>query len=81
MLLTLKHSIDPSYRNGGTFRLVFNDNMLKIVSEMEDVQKRPLWLPEIVDVAPATVLNIPYAIDPAITDIGQRAIVYLLRRL
>ncbi|MGX8943243.1 phage major capsid protein [Symbiopectobacterium sp. Eva_TO] len=70
-LLTLKHSIDPAYRNGGTFRLVFNDNTLKMLSEMEDAQKRPLWLPEIVGVAPATVLNIPYVIDPAISDIGK----------
>uniref|UniRef100_A0A3B0MG04 Phage capsid-like C-terminal domain-containing protein n=1 Tax=Arsenophonus endosymbiont of Trialeurodes vaporariorum TaxID=235567 RepID=A0A3B0MG04_9GAMM len=70
-LLTLKHSIDPAYRNGGTFRFVFNDNTLKMLSEMEDAQKRPLWLPEIVGVAPATVLNIPYVIDPAIADIGK----------
>lgn len=70
-LLALKHSIDPAYRNGGTFRWVFNDNTLKMLSEMEDAQKRPLWLPEIVGVAPATVLNIPYVIDPAIADIGK----------
>ncbi|WP_334472414.1 phage major capsid protein [Arsenophonus sp. PmNCSU2021_1] len=70
-ILALKHSIDPAYRNGVTFRLVFNDNTLKKLSGMEDAQKRPLWLPEIVGVAPATVLNIPYVIDPAIADIGK----------
>ncbi|BAE75632.1 Phage capsid family protein [Sodalis glossinidius str. 'morsitans'] len=69
-VLALKHSIDPAYRKGSTFRLAFNDNTLKMLSEMEDGQKRPLWLPDIVGVAPASVLNVPYVIDPAIADIG-----------
>lgn len=69
-VLALKHSIDPAYRKGSAFRLAFNDNTLKMLSEMEDGQKRPLWLPDIVGVAPASVLNVPYVIDPAIADIG-----------
>lgn len=69
-VLALKHSIDPAYRKGSSFRLAFNDNTLKMLSEMEDGQKRPLWLPDIVGVAPASVLNVPYVIDPAIADIG-----------
>lgn len=69
-VLALKHSIDPAYRKGSTFRLAFNDNTLKMLSEMEDGQKRPLWLPDIVGVAPASVLNVPYVIDSAIADIG-----------
>ncbi|BGI52710.1 MAG: phage major capsid protein [Candidatus Hamiltonella defensa (Ceratovacuna japonica)] len=70
-ILALKHSIDPAYRRGTSFRLAFNDNTLKMLSEMEDGQKRPLWLPEIVGVKPATILNVPYVIDPAIADIGK----------
>jgi len=69
-VLALKHSIDPAYHKGSSFRLAFNDNTLKMLSEMEDGQKRPLWLPDIVGVAPASVLNVPYVIDPAIADIG-----------
>ena len=69
-ILTLKHSLDPAYRRGPKFRLAFNDNTLKLISEMEDGQGRPLWLPDIVGVAPASVLNVPYVIDQEIDDIG-----------
>lgn len=69
-ILTLKHSIDPAYRRGPKFRLAFNDSTLKLISEMEDGQGRPLWLPDIVGVAPASVLNVPYVIDQEIDDIG-----------
>lgn len=69
-ILALKHAIDPAYRGGSSFRLAFNDNTLKIISEMTDAQNRPLWLPDIVGVAPASVLNVPYVIDQGIDDIG-----------
>ncbi|MGF2654859.1 phage major capsid protein [Serratia marcescens] len=69
-ILALKHAIDPAYRRGDRFRLAFNDNTLKLISEMEDGQGRPLWLPDIVGVAPASVLNVPYVIDQEIDDIG-----------
>ncbi len=38
---------------------------------MEDGQGRPLWLPDIVGVAPASVLNVPCVIDQEIDDIGR----------
>ncbi|CAI1865588.1 phage major capsid protein [Serratia proteamaculans] len=69
-ILALKHSIDPAYRRGDRFRLAFNDSTLRHISEMEDGQGRPLWLPDIVGVAPASVLNVPYVIDQEIDDIG-----------
>ncbi|WP_237386716.1 phage major capsid protein [Xenorhabdus sp. Sc-CR9] len=64
----LKHAIDPAYRNAGTFRWAFNDSTLKIITEMEDAQNRPLWLPAIAGVVPSTVLGVPYVIDQAIAD-------------
>ncbi|MDC9605622.1 phage major capsid protein [Xenorhabdus griffiniae] len=67
---TLKHAIDPAYRNVGTFRWAFNDSTLKLITEMEDAQGRPLWLPEIAGVVPSTVLGVPYVIDQAIADMG-----------
>lgn len=67
---TLKHAIDPAYRNGAKFRWAFNDGTLKLIEEMEDGQGRPLWLPSIIGGAPATVLQVPYVIDQAIDDIG-----------
>ncbi|WP_391528493.1 phage major capsid protein [Photorhabdus akhurstii] len=66
----LKHSIDPAYRNSPKFRLAFNDATLKVLTEMVDGNKRPLWLPDIVGVAPASVLGMQYVIDQAIADIG-----------
>lgn len=62
----LKHAIDPAYRNSPKFRLAFNDSTLKSLTEMVDGNKRPLWLPEITGVAPATILGMQYAIDQAI---------------
>lgn len=66
----LIHSIDPAYRNAAQSRLAFNDNTLKVLKEMEDAQKRPLWLPDIRGVAPATILGCQYVIDQGIKDIG-----------
>ncbi|MGJ0626011.1 phage major capsid protein [Xenorhabdus bovienii] len=66
----LKHALDPAYRNTGTFRWAFNDSTLKVITEMEDAQNRPLWLPEIAGVVPSTVLGVPYVIDQAIADMG-----------
>lgn len=67
---TLLHSIDPAYRNGPKFRWAFNDQTLKIIEEMEDGHGRPLWLPNIIGGAPATVLKVPYVIDQGIADVG-----------
>lgn len=66
----LIHSIDPAYRRAAQFRLGFNDNTLQMLTEMEDLQGRPLWLPAVSGAAPATVLNVPYFIDQGIADIG-----------
>ncbi|WP_118984511.1 phage major capsid protein [Photorhabdus sp. CRCIA-P01] len=66
----LKHSIDPAYRNGLKFRLAFNDSTLKTLSELVDGNKRPLWLPDIAGVAPASVLGMQYVIDQAIDSMG-----------
>ena len=66
----LIHSVDPAYRNTGTTRLAFNDNTLKTLKEMVDGQKRPLWLPDVAGVAPATILGQQYVIDQGIDDIG-----------
>lgn len=63
---SLAHDLDPAYRNGPKFRLAFNDSTLKVLKEMEDAQKRPLWLPSIAGVAPETILGMQYVVDQAI---------------
>lgn len=69
-LNALIHSVDPAYRNVGNTRLAFNDNTLRALKEMVDGQKRPLWLPDVAGVAPATILGQQYVIDQGIDDIG-----------
>ncbi|NIG74676.1 phage major capsid protein [Klebsiella sp. Ap-873] len=72
-LNALKHAVDPAYRNGPKVRFAFNDNTLQLIEEMEDGQGRPLWLPNIIGGAPATVLQTPYVVDQAIPDIAANA--------
>jgi len=69
-LNSLKHELDPAYRNGPQFRWAFNDKTLKVIEEMVDAQGRPLWLPSVAGGTPATILNTQYVIDPAIDDIA-----------
>ncbi|MCT7656159.1 phage major capsid protein [Oceanimonas sp. NS1] len=69
----LIHSIDPAYRRAPGFRLAFNDATLLALTEMEDAQGRPLWLPAVTGAAPATVLGKQYTIDQAIADIAASA--------
>ncbi|WP_294086588.1 phage major capsid protein [uncultured Actinobacillus sp.] len=69
-LNALIHSVDPAYRNVGNTRLAFNDNTLKALKEMVDGQKRPIWLPDVAGVAPATILGQQYVIDQGIDDIA-----------
>lgn len=69
----LIHSIDPAYRRAPGFRLAFNDNTLLALTEMEDSQGRPLWLPAITGAAPATVLGQQYTIDQAIASQAANA--------
>lgn len=69
----LIHAIDPAYRRAASFRLGMNDNTLKLMTEMEDANGRPLWLPEVAGAAPATVLGRQYFIDQGFADIGVDA--------
>lgn len=69
----LIHSVDPAYRRAPGFRIGMNDNTLKMVTEMEDLQGRPLWLPAVAGAVPATILNQAYFVDQAIADLGASA--------
>lgn len=69
----LIHSVDPAYRRAPGFRLGMNDNTLKLMTEMEDLQGRPLWLPAVAGAVPATILGRQYFIDQAIADLAADA--------
>ena len=70
---SLIHSIDPAYRRAAGFRIGFNDNTLKLMTEMEDLQGRPLWLPAVAGATPATILGRQYFVDQGIADIADNA--------
>ena len=76
-LLKLKHSVDPAYRAGNT-RWVFNDNTLLGFKELKDGNGRPLWLPDVSGVAPATIDGDQYQIDQGMPDVaaGKKAVLY-----
>lgn len=76
-LLDLKHSVDPAYRMG-TAHWLFNDSTLLALKKLKDSQGRPLWLPDIAGVTPATIDSDPYQIDQAMPAIsaGAKAIGY-----
>ncbi|WP_136487868.1 phage major capsid protein [Vibrio sp. H11] len=69
-LITLKHKVDPAYRNGPNTRWAFNDDTFKGFKLMNDVNGRPLWLPAISGVAPATIDGDQYIIDQGISKAG-----------
>ncbi|BDO09033.1 phage capsid protein [Aeromonas caviae] len=71
-LLTLKHAVDPAYRLA-TARWLFNDNTLLGLKQMKDGQGRPLWLPDVAGVAPATIDGDQYQIDQGMPDVAANA--------
>lgn len=66
----LIHSVDPGYRNAPKFRLAFNDATLQAVEDMEDGNKRPLWLPGLDASHPATVLGKQFVLDTHIENVA-----------
>lgn len=76
-LLKLKHSVDPAYRTGNT-RWVFNDNTLLGFKELKDSTGRPLWLPDVAGVAPATIDGDQYQIDQGMPNVAatKKAVLY-----
>lgn len=76
-LLRLKHSVDPAYRAGRAHWL-FNDNTLLGLKELKDNTGRPLWLPDVAGVAPATIDGDQYQIDQGMPDVAasNKAVLY-----
>jgi HK97 family phage major capsid protein len=70
-ILTLIHSVDPSYRRQGA-SFLFHDNTLKELKQLKDEtnSNRPLWAPNIVDVVPSTIDGYPWAVDQAMDQIA-----------
>ena len=69
-MLDLEHTVDPAYRMNGVGSFIFNDVSLKALKGLVDSEGRPLWLPEITNAAPATILGQSYVVDQGMPDIG-----------
>ncbi len=72
-LIELKHAVDPAYRMGEGCGFMFNDNTFKSLKLLKDSNGRPLWLPAIAGVAPATIDGDRYTIDQALPDAAASA--------
>lgn len=70
-LLDVKHSVDPAYRSQSGW--LFNDTILLALKKLKDAQGRPLWLPDVAGVTPATFDSDPYQIDQAMPNIAANA--------
>jgi HK97 family phage major capsid protein len=62
-LISLEHSVDPTYRRGGKYML--NDTSLKVIKQLLDKYGRPIWVPGLAVNAPDTILGYPYVINQA----------------
>ena len=62
-LISLEHSVDPTYRRGAKFML--HDKTLKVIKQLLDKYGRPLWVPGLASNAPDTILGYPYVINQA----------------
>jgi len=69
-LVGLEHSVDPAYRSTPSCRWMFHDLTLKAMKLLKDDQQRPLWLPSVAGVAPATFLGYQYIINQAMIPTG-----------
>lgn len=57
-LVDLEHAIAPQFRSNAMWTIA--DSAVGYLKKLKDTQGRPLWLPGIAGVAPATILGYPY---------------------
>jgi HK97 family phage major capsid protein len=62
-LLSLKHSVDPSYANSAGAAWMFNWGTLGILKKVKDQNDRPLWGPSLAEGEPATFDGDPYVVN------------------
>lgn len=70
-LISLEHSIDPTYRRGAKFML--NDTTLKVIKQLLDKYGRPLWVPGLASNAPDTILGYEYVVNQSMPPIAAAA--------
>lgn len=68
-LVTLEHSVDPSYRRGAKY--MFHDNTLAALKKLLDKYGRPLWTPGIAVSEPDEINGYSYVINQQMPQIGS----------
>ena len=70
-LVSLIHSVDPTYRKGAKF--MFADSTLASLKKQLDAFGRPLWVPAVKDGEPDTLAGYPYVINQSFPAIAASA--------
>jgi HK97 family phage major capsid protein len=70
-LVSLIHSVDPSYRKGGKFMM--HDTTVANLKKQLDAFGRPLWVPAVKDGEPDTLCGYPYVINQSFPQIAASA--------
>ncbi|MGO8211845.1 phage major capsid protein [Rhizobium ruizarguesonis] len=78
-MINLEHSVDPAYRSDPSIKWMFNDNTLKALRKLKDLNGAYIWQPaDVKGGAPATILTYGYSINQAVADIatGAKSVVF-----
>jgi len=81
-LVSVQHSVDPSYRETGTCVWMFNDNTLSALRKIKDASGRPIFVPgyetDAPGGAPDRLLGSPIVINQQMANMaaGARSILY-----
>ncbi len=67
-LVSLEHSVDPTYRRGAKY--MFHDQTLAAIKKIIDKYGRPLWVPGIAVGEADTINGYPYVVNQSMDQIG-----------
>lgn len=73
-LIDLEHSVDPAYRNSGNCRFVFNDQTLKGLRKVKDLDENYIWQPSVQAGVASTILGRPYTVDQGVADLALNSL-------
>lgn len=69
-IIDLQHAVDPAYRKAKSNWFMFNDNTLKSIRKLKDLDGQFLWQPGLRAEQPDLLLGKPYIINQDVPDIG-----------
>src|SRR5208337_4567930 len=70
-LVSLEHSVDPTYRRGAKF--MFHDQTLSSLKQRVDKFGKPFWVPAVNEKVVDTILGYPYVINQSMAQIAPSA--------